>query len=116
MSKKEDNEEDFEYKYTKNEVKNKLMAGMLGIFGGVIGMHKFYLNQNSLGLLYSILSLIFVIATGLLVQLTENKAFLFLAAVPYAIALYSIYEGIMLIRMKDEVFNAKYNKSEPNLE
>ncbi|ADU92124.1 putative membrane protein [Taylorella equigenitalis 14/56] len=102
-------DDDFDFNYSKNEKKNKIMAGILAIFGGVIGMHKFYLNQTGIGLTYSLMSLICVIATGLMVQITQNKDFLFIAAIPYAIALYSIYEGILLIRMKDDIFDSKYN-------
>lgn len=33
-------------------VKSKVVAGLLAVFLGTFGIHKFYLNQSKLGLLY----------------------------------------------------------------
>ncbi|MBR0519479.1 TM2 domain-containing protein [bacterium] len=37
---------------TKNIKRNKYLAGFLAIFGGIIGLHQFYLRKPFTGLLY----------------------------------------------------------------
>ncbi len=66
-------------------MKNKLAAGLLGIFLGGLGIHKFYLGQTGRGILY----LVF-----------------FWTGIP---AIIGFIEGIVLIASSDEAFNAKYN-------
>jgi len=66
--------------------KNKVVAGLLAIFLGDFGIHKFYLGKRGLGILY----LCF-----------------FWSGVPDIIG---FIEGIIYFAMSDETFNAKYNK------
>lgn len=66
-------------------MKNKLAAGLLGIFLGGLGIHKFYLGQTWMGILYLVFCW-----TG----------------IP---AIIRLIEGILLIAQPDDVFNAKYN-------
>ena len=66
-------------------MKNKTTAGLLAIFLGGLGIHKFYLGQNGLGILY----LIFV--------WTFIPAFI------------GFIEGLCYFSMSDKDFNKKYN-------
>lgn len=67
--------------------KTKLIAGLLAIFLGGIGIHKFYLGQNTMGIVY----LVF-----------------FWTGIPVIIG---FIEGILLLVMSDADFDAKYNAS-----
>lgn len=66
-------------------MKNKIVAALLALFFGWIGIHKFYLGENFAGLIYLIFSWTFI---------------------PGIIA---FFECIGLLLMSDQVFNAKYN-------
>ncbi len=66
-------------------MKNKNLAALLAFFGGVFGIHRFYLGQVGLGILYLLLSM-----TTLSVIL-------------------GILDGIIFLTMDQEVFDAKYN-------
>ncbi len=65
--------------------KNKLVAGILGILLGGIGIHKFYLGKIGQGILY----LLF-----------------FWTAIP---AIIGIIEGILYLIMPEAEFNRKFN-------
>lgn len=67
-----------------NSGKNKTTAGLLAIFLGGIGVHKFYLGKTGLGFLY----LVF-----------------FWTFIP---ALIAFVEGIIYLTMKEEDFKNKY--------
>lgn len=67
-------------------MKDKNLAAVLAFFGGAIGLHRFYLGQVGLGILYCI---IFPIA-----------------------ALISLIDAIAFLTMDQEVFDAKYNKEQ----
>ncbi|MWV47226.1 NINE protein [Paenibacillus sp. HJL G12] len=69
-----------------NEMKNKVAAGILGILLGGLGIHKFYLGQIGMGILYLIFSW-----TG----------------IPSIIGL---IEGILYLVKSDEEFDAIYNR------
>lgn len=64
--------------------KSRVAAGLLGIFLGGIGAHKFYLGDIGLGILYLIFAW---------------------TAIP---ALIGLIEGIIYLTMTDEAFAAKY--------
>ena len=49
-------------------MKNKTTAGLLAIFLGGLGIHKFYLGQNGLGILYLIFVWTFIPAIIALVD------------------------------------------------
>jgi len=61
---------------------------MLAFFGGFFGLHRFYLGQVGLGIIYSILLFVF----------------------GFSIIL-GILDGIIFLTMDEEVFDAKYNKA-----
>ena len=66
-------------------MKSKVVAGVLGILVGGFGVHKFYLGQIGMGILY----------------------FLFCwTGIP---SLVGLIEGILYLVKSDEEFNEKYN-------
>ncbi len=67
------------------QMKNKTAAGLLALFLGGLGVHKFYLGQGGVGIIY----LLF-----------------FWTFIP---ALLALYDGIVLLTMEDNLFNEKYN-------
>ncbi|MGQ9865093.1 MAG: TM2 domain-containing protein [Pseudanabaenaceae cyanobacterium] len=67
-------------------MRNKLTAGILALFLGAFGVHKFYLGELGWGLLY---------------------LFFCWAWIPGIVA---FFEGIGLLLMTDEAFNFKYNR------
>ena len=67
-------------------MKNKNVAAVLAFFGGIFGIHRFYLGQVGLGIFYCILAV-----TGLSVIL-------------------GILDGIVFLTMDQVVFDAKYNR------
>ena len=66
-------------------MKNKLAAGLLGIFLGAFGAHHFYLGNTVRGIIY----------------------FLFFWTI--IIPIIGLVEGIMIATMSDEDFDKKYN-------
>jgi TM2 domain-containing membrane protein YozV len=66
--------------------KSKVAAGILALFLGGLGIHKFYLGKAGMGILYILFSWTFV---------------------PAVVA---FIEGIILLCTSDEVFNAKYGR------
>lgn len=70
--------------------KDKMLAGLLGIFLGGFGVHQFYLGSMVTG----IIELVLLMACGLSIVL-------------------GIVEGIMLLVMPQEEFDARYNRRAP---
>ncbi len=68
--------------------KNKVVAGLLAIFLGTLGIHHFYLGSNMAG----VVTLVACCGVGGLLNLVE---------------------GIMLLIMSDAEFDAKYNARTP---
>lgn len=66
-------------------MKNKIVAALLAFFLGGLGIHKFYLGENGMGILYLLFCWTFI---------------------PGVIA---FFEFLGLILMSDQAFNAKYN-------
>jgi TM2 domain-containing membrane protein YozV len=64
--------------------KSKVVAGLLGIFLGGLGIHKFYLNQPGWGILYLVFSFTFIPAVV------------------------GFVEGILYLAMSDQSFAARY--------
>lgn len=68
-------------------MKSKTVAGLLGIFLGAFGVHRFYLGQPIIGLFYLFFCWTFVTALS------------------------GFVEGLMFLAMGEERFNRKYNKA-----
>lgn len=75
--------------------KDKTIAGILGILLGSFGIHHFYLGSTTAGIVYLCVTL-FTCTT--------------LSVVP---AVLGLIEGILLLTMSDDDFNARYNYREP---
>lgn len=73
----------------KCHMKNKTTAGLLAIFLGDLGIHRFYLGQGLLGVMH------------LLFCWTLIPAFV------------GLVDGIIILLMSDEKFNNKYNQGMP---
>lgn len=71
--------------------KNKIAAGLLGIFLGSLGVHKFYLGESKVGMVYLMLTML---SCGVL------------SFIPGII---SLIEGIIYLTMSDEAFEDKYH-------
>ncbi|MDN3450614.1 TM2 domain-containing protein [Planococcus sp. APC 3906] len=67
-------------------MKNKTVAGLLGIFLGDFGIHKFYLGKPGMGLLYLLFSW---------------------TAIP---AVIGFIEGVMYLLSSEKDFQAKHGK------
>ncbi len=67
-------------------MRNKVVAGLLGIVLGSFGVHKFYLGKIGMGVLYAIF---------------------FWTGIP---ALVGFIEGIVYLALSDEDFNRRYNQ------
>lgn len=72
-------------KKTSGDDKNKIVAALLAIFLGSFGAHKFYLKRIGMGILYLVFCW---------------------TMIPGIIA---FIEGIILLCIDDDKFNAKYN-------
>jgi Predicted membrane protein len=65
---------------------NKMVAGILGIFLGGLGIHKFYLGKIAAGVLYCLFCWTFIPA------------------------LIGFIEGVIYLCMSDDEFNRKFNR------
>jgi TM2 domain-containing membrane protein YozV len=70
-------------------MRNKVVAGLLGIFLGTFGVHKFYLGKIWLGVLYILF---------------------FWTMLPGVIG---FIEGITYLAMSEDTFNRRYNRGLP---
>lgn len=80
-------------------MKNKKVAGLFAIFFGIIGLHKFYLNEPNKALIRIILLFVFYYL-GLRIGI--NVLFFI-----------GVIEGIRLLSMTEENFNKEYNNLSP---
>ena len=78
--------------------RKKSAAGLLGIFFGMFGVHRFYLGQRKLGLIY------------LGITLTAMFILTFLDRLIGLMAIVGAIDGIVLWTMSKDEFNAKYNQ------
>jgi len=77
--------------------KNKMVAGLLGIFLGGLGIHKFYLGYSKAGVIMLVIGLVGII----------------LAGIPsIIIGLIGFIEGIIYLTKSDEDFDMQYVQNE----
>ena len=70
---------------SSRDEKNKLVAGLLAIFLGGLGIHKFYLGRGGWGVVYLLLCWTFIPA------------------------IVAFFEGILLLVMSEDRFDEKFN-------
>ncbi|MDP7015823.1 MAG: TM2 domain-containing protein, partial [Pirellulaceae bacterium] len=75
--------------------KTKVVAGILGILLGPLGIHHFYLGSTTLGIIYLCVTIL-------------SCSF----AAPL-VGVLALVEGIIALVMSDEDFDAKYNQRTP---
>ncbi len=78
--------------------KNKLIAGLLGIFLGGLGVHKFYLGYNKPGIIMAAMTIGGFLTSWLIIGLLPLMA----------ASLIGFIEGIIYIVTSDEDFERKY--------
>ncbi len=77
---------------TQAPEKSKVAAGLLALFVGSLGIHKFYLGYKSEGIIMLVITLL-----GSLVLIG-----------PFAMGVISLIEGIIYLTKSDEDFNQTY--------
>lgn len=82
-------------------MKNKIIAGVLALFFGGLGIHWFYLDETTKGVTYLATTIIGFILS-----------FIIIGFIPLiVIGLLALIDALKFLLMSDEEFNAKYNKS-----
>lgn len=82
--------------------KNKIAAGLLAIFLGWLGIHKFYLGYPGAGALFIALYLVVLISACTIIGLV--------IAIPLALVLWiiTLVEGVIYLTKSDEDFHQTY--------
>ncbi len=80
-------------------MKNKYVAGLLALFGGTFGMHKFYLGKTGTG---------FIRFGFFIFGVTAQAPF-----IVGILALLGIIDAIVLLAMHTKEFDEKYNRTTP---
>lgn len=75
---------------------NKLVAGLLAILLGWLGIHKFYLGQTGMGVAYLLLMVLFW----------------WTMVIPIVLSIVGIVEGVAYLSLSDKQFAAKYRRRE----
>ena len=87
-----------------NKPKSKVIAGVLAIILGPLGIHKFYLGYNKAGIIQLVAFLVLAILGRLLCRL--GIPFLgVIASIPWCVA---IIEGILYLTKSNEEFKKLY--------
>lgn len=81
-------------------MKNKNVAGILALFFGVFGTHRFYLGQRGIGVLY-----IIAFFMGMMITVASDGEAPFIMAP----AVLSFVDAILFFAMPKEDFNERYN-------
>lgn len=93
-------ENNFSYAHFSKSVnqceKSKVVAGLLAIFLGALGIHKFYLNQSKAGTIMLLVSILGVFLFGL---------------GPVIMGIIGFFEGIIYLAESDQSFEKKYIKN-----
>lgn len=81
-------------------MKNKIVAGLLALFLGTLGIHKFYLNETKPGVAYLVCYLAGLLTCWLLIGLIPMLV----------ISILALIDAIKLLVMDDQAFDDKYNQ------
>jgi TM2 domain-containing membrane protein YozV len=82
--------------FTKEQKDKKLVSGLLGIFLGALGIHKFYLGYQKEGIIMLVISVVGTVA---------------LCGVPFAafgVGVIGLIEGILYLTKTDDEFVSTY--------
>jgi TM2 domain-containing membrane protein YozV len=82
-------------------MKDKIVAGVLALILGTLGIHWFYLNQTSKGVTYLVVTIIGWIFSIIIIGLIPV----------FIIGVLSLIDGIKLLTMDDNTFNVTYNNN-----
>ena len=98
---------------TQNDVSTrKLVAGLLGIFLGSLGVHKFYLGLTTPGLVMLLINIGGWFITGVLSIITFGIGAIFLfplmSLVSAALGIIGLIEGIVYLTRSDAEFEQLY--------
>ena len=85
-------------------MKSKFVAAILALLLGMLGAHRFYLGQLMWGFVYLVA---FIISVVLIMYGIGIFGLIGLSIIV-------LIDFFILLTMKDETFNAKYNKNIPN--
>lgn len=76
-------------------MKTKLVAALLAFFLGMFGIHKFYLKQNTAGIIYLVTTLVgWILVIPIIV-----------------LSIVVLVDFVMILVMSEEDFNKKYNST-----
>jgi len=104
--------------------RNKFSAAFLALFLGSLGVHRFYLGDTTIGLLYLMNTLLPIplwLSAGLIFSASASTSYLgtaaifttgMIVAICWAVipALFAFIEFIIFLCMSDASFSAKYNR------
>lgn len=82
-------------------MKNKIVAGLLALFLGTLGIHKFYLNETKPGVVYLVCYLVGFLTCCLIIGLIPMLV----------ISILALIDAIKLFVMDDQVFDNRYNQN-----
>jgi len=89
--------------------KSKVVAGLLGILLGGLGVHKFYMGSWGWGLLFiGNIFVILPITAVLTLTVVFAPLFMLSSTLAFAQSIIGFVEGIIYLVMSDEAFAAKY--------
>lgn len=80
-----------------DEKKNKIVAGILGILLGGLGIHWFYLGNSKRGVLYLLITILLC----------------WTVIAPLVMEIIGFVEGLIMLMKSDKDFDALYNKEQP---
>ncbi|MGN0866433.1 MAG: TM2 domain-containing protein [Oligosphaeraceae bacterium] len=87
-----------------NKPKNKVIAGVVAIFLGWLGIHKFYLGYNKAGIIQLVAGLAILVLSWLICRLGIP----FIGFVRSLPVILGIVEGVLYLTKSDEEFQKIY--------
>jgi hypothetical protein len=97
--------------------KSKVIAGLLALFLGGLGVHKFYHGHPVVGTLYALFTLFCWVAIGVVAPSSDPGyapvVILILLGLPL-LSFSCVVEGIIYLTMKKSAYDERYNKKTPD--